>query len=86
MKEKVLGAVRAGIREIVLPKDNEGDLEDIHEDVRKMLIVHPVSELADVLDVALLPKRGNRKGTDAEVGLDPTEGVEEGPVPALPQS
>jgi len=57
VKEKVLGAVRAGIHEIILPKQNEADLEDLHEDVRKTLTVHPVEELADVLDVALLPKR-----------------------------
>src|SRR6202008_3660268 len=35
LKEKVLGAHRAGITQIVLPKDNEADLEDIPEDVRK---------------------------------------------------
>ena len=58
VKEKVLGAVRAGITEIVLPADNEGDLEDIPETVRKGLTVHPVEELAQVLQVALLPKRG----------------------------
>lgn len=58
VKEKVLGAVRSGIHEIILPKQNEADLEDLHEDVRKTLTVHAVDELAEVLDVALLPKRG----------------------------
>ena len=58
VKEKVLGAVRAGIHEIILPKQNEADLEDLHADVRKGLTVHPVEELSQVLDVALLPKRG----------------------------
>lgn len=58
VKEKVLGAVRAGISEIILPADNEGDMEDIPEEVRKGIKVHPVEELAQVLDVALLPKRG----------------------------
>ncbi len=58
VKEKVLGAVRAGISTIILPADNEGDLEDIPEEVRKTLTVHPVEELAQVLDAALLPKRG----------------------------
>ncbi len=86
VKEKVLGAVRAGIHEIVLPKDNEGDLEDIHDDVRKNLTVHPVSELSEVLDVALLPKRGDRKSKSAETTIDAMDEVEEGTVPALPQS
>lgn len=84
VKEKVLGAVRAGIHEIVLPKENEGDLDDIHEEVRKTLIVHPVSELSEVLDVALLPKRGDRtKGVDDSVGSGEAE--RERPV-SLPQS
>jgi ATP-dependent Lon protease len=55
LKEKVLGAHRAGIKHIVLPKDNEGDLEDIPEDVQKVLSFHPVSTLDEVFAVALLP-------------------------------
>ncbi len=53
VKEKVLGAVRAGIRTIVLPKENERDLEDLPEDVRKSLEVHAVEDLGDVLLIAL---------------------------------
>ncbi len=53
VKEKVLGAVRAGIREIILPKDNEADLVDLSEDVRRTLTVHLVEELGDVLSLAL---------------------------------
>ena len=53
VKEKVLGAVRAGIREIVLPQQNEADLEDLPADVRESLIVHAVEELGEVLAVAL---------------------------------
>src|SRR5213596_3583656 len=44
VKEKVLGAVRAGIRTIVLPKENARDLEDLPEDVRKSLQVHRSEE------------------------------------------
>jgi ATP-dependent Lon protease len=55
LKEKVLGAHRAGIKHIVLPKDNEGDLEDIPEDVRKTLTFHALSTLDEVFEVALLP-------------------------------
>ena len=53
VKEKVLGAVRAGIHEIVLPKQNEADLEDLPDDVRATLTVHAVEELGEVLAVAL---------------------------------
>jgi len=53
VKEKVLGAVRAGIREIILPADNEADLEDIPEDVLNLLTIHPVETLDDVVAVAL---------------------------------
>ena len=55
LKEKVLGAHRAGIKHILLPKENEGDLEDIPEDVRKTLSFHAVSTLDEVFDIALLP-------------------------------
>ncbi|MSR06210.1 MAG: endopeptidase La [Gemmatimonadetes bacterium] len=53
LKEKVLGAVRAGITTIILPKENEADLEDLGEEVRSRLTVHAVEDLSDVLDIAL---------------------------------
>ena len=53
LKEKILGAVRAGITEILLPKDNEADLEDLPAEVRERIRVHPVEELGEVLAIAL---------------------------------
>ncbi len=53
LKEKVLGAARAGITEVLLPKENEPELEDLPEEVRKTLIFHPVETLEEVLSVAL---------------------------------
>jgi len=53
VKEKVLGAVRAGITTIVLPKENAADLEDLPEDVRSSLEVHLVEDLDEVLTLAL---------------------------------
>lgn len=53
VKEKVLGAVRAGISAIVLPRENEPDLADLPEDVRRQLDVHPVSELGEALAFTL---------------------------------
>ena len=55
VKEKVLGAHRAGITTIILPKDNEADMEDIPEDVRKQLTFHCLSTLDEVFAVALAP-------------------------------
>ncbi|HEX5438853.1 MAG TPA: endopeptidase La [Gemmatimonadaceae bacterium] len=57
LKEKVLGAHRAGITTIVLPKENEGDLEDIPDEVRKVLSFHCVSTLDEVFQIALLPEQ-----------------------------
>jgi ATP-dependent Lon protease len=64
VKEKLLGAVRAGIHTIIIPKDNEADLEDLQEDVRKKLTVHLVENLNQVIDLALIsgnPKKRARK-------------------------
>jgi ATP-dependent Lon protease len=53
VKEKVLGAVRAGISEILLPKDNEADLEDLPEEVQNNIRIHFAGELGDVLALTL---------------------------------
>src|SRR6185295_3105077 len=53
VKEKVLGAVRAGIDEIVLPKANEADLEDLPQEVRDTLEIHFADDLGDVLAFTL---------------------------------
>jgi ATP-dependent Lon protease len=53
LKEKVLGAYRAGITEIVLPRDNEPDLDDLPEEVRSKLQFHPAAHLGEVLALAL---------------------------------
>jgi ATP-dependent Lon protease len=53
VKEKVLGAVRAGIRTIVLPKENGADLEDLPDEVRRSLEVHLVEDLDEVLTLAM---------------------------------
>jgi ATP-dependent Lon protease len=55
VKEKVLGALRAGIKKIVLPKDNEGDVEELPESVREVFEFVYAETLDDVLAVALRP-------------------------------
>ena len=53
VKEKVLGAVRSGISAIILPKDNEPDLEDLPKEVRDTLEVFLVQDLGEVLALTL---------------------------------
>ncbi len=53
VKEKVLGALRAGITEVILPKENEADLEDLPEEARKRIKVYLVEELGEVLALTL---------------------------------
>jgi ATP-dependent Lon protease len=53
LKEKVLGAVRAGITQFVIPEDNEADLEDLPADVRARIEVTAVGTLAEALAVTL---------------------------------
>ncbi|UIN49135.1 MULTISPECIES: endopeptidase La [Bacillus] len=54
LKEKALGAHRAGLKTIILPKDNEKDIDDIPESVREGLTFIPVSHLDEVLEKALV--------------------------------
>jgi ATP-dependent Lon protease len=54
VKEKVLGAHRAGITDVILPKFNMLDLEDVPEETRKALRFHFVDTLDEVLAVALV--------------------------------
>ena len=53
LKEKLMAAHRQGIFEIVLPKDNEKDLPDIPENIRKEMKLHFVTSMDEVLKAAL---------------------------------
>ena len=53
VKQKVLAAHRAGLREVILPARNEGDLDDVPGQVREEMTFHPVATIAEVLEVAL---------------------------------
>ena len=56
VKEKVLAARRHGITELILPRQNEKNVkEDLTEDLRKELTIHFVSEIGEVLAIALQP-------------------------------
>jgi ATP-dependent Lon protease len=58
LKQKVLAAHRAGLKEVILPKRNEGDLEDVPEQVREEMQFHPVETIDEVLRLALEPSNG----------------------------
>jgi ATP-dependent Lon protease len=53
VKQKVLAAHRAGLKEVILPKRNEGDLDDVPEQVREEIAFHPVETIDEVLSIAL---------------------------------
>lgn len=55
VKQKLLAAHRAGLTEIIIPARNEPDLDDIPEEVRAGLKIHALTDVADVLKIALRP-------------------------------
>ena len=77
LKEKVLGARRAGIKHIIMPKANEGDLRDIPVHLRSSMRFHPCETVDQVLDVALV---GGLKALET-----PREAAGTAPVPPLPK-
>jgi len=64
LKEKVLAAYRAGIRRIILPFQNEADIDDIPEDVRAELEFVPVAKISEVLNAALEKEVSEKPLTD----------------------
>jgi ATP-dependent Lon protease len=58
LKQKLLAAHRAGIKEVLIPSRNEPDLDEVPAEVRQALIVHPVSDVREVLELALEPVGG----------------------------
>ena len=56
LKEKMLAAHRGGIKMVLIPKDNEKDLVDIPDNVKRGLEIVPVSTVDEVLDRALVRK------------------------------
>jgi ATP-dependent Lon protease len=53
LKEKLLAAHRGGIKTVIIPKENERDLEEIPDNVKGDLAIHPVKWIEEVLDIAL---------------------------------
>jgi ATP-dependent Lon protease len=55
VKQKLLAAHRAGITTVLIPQRNEPDLEDVPDTVRDQLDIHPVTDVREVLELALEP-------------------------------
>jgi predicted ATP-dependent protease len=69
LKEKVLGAKRAGISKILFPRRNEVDLDDVPKEVRESMSFVPVDELSEVLHHAL----GKRLISPVPLGIEPAK-------------
>jgi ATP-dependent Lon protease len=63
LKEKVLAALRAGIKTVIYPRTNEKDLQDIPDYVHKSLDMIPVSHLDEVLNIAFKDKTKSTRST-----------------------
>ena len=61
LKEKLLAALRGGIKEVIIPKDNEKDLAEIPDNVKKGLKIHPVKFVDEVFAIALKNKPAKSK-------------------------
>jgi ATP-dependent Lon protease len=77
IKDKVLAAFRGGITEVILPKENEKDLEEIPGEVREAMEVHLVESMDEVLRLALdgeMSPLPNAKGKFKEAPSEPPVG------------
>jgi len=56
IKEKVLAAARSGLKQVILPEQNQSDWAEAPDEVRKKMKVHFVSHISELIEVALKPK------------------------------
>jgi ATP-dependent Lon protease len=76
LKEKLLAAHRAGLMEVILPKDNEKDLSEVPEVLRNEMKLHFVERMDEVLDIALerpLPSVAEEQETSAMPPVPPQD-------------
>ncbi len=64
LKEKLLAALRAGIKTVIIPKENEKDLADIPDNAKRTMEIIPVSLVDEVLHIALASPPGKRDWSD----------------------
>jgi ATP-dependent Lon protease len=81
VKQKLLAAHRFGITTVLIPKRNEPDLEDVPEKVREALDIHPVSDVREVLELALARRHARQALTSGNGGAGTAASA---PTPAAP--
>ncbi|MBI3997960.1 MAG: endopeptidase La [Armatimonadetes bacterium] len=82
LKEKVLAAHRAGLRTVILPGENEKDLQEIPANVRKQIRLALVSHMDEVLSEALVPRREQEVTPPAPLAAQAPPFVP--PIPPVP--
>ncbi|MCL2760054.1 MAG: endopeptidase La [Desulfuromonadales bacterium] len=85
LKEKILAAVRAGVKTVIIPFQNEKDLEDVPKQILKKVKIVPVKEIDEVLKIALVefPKApptsktvsAKKKGATGKLLVTPPTGI-----------
>ncbi|MBL0172860.1 MAG: endopeptidase La [Gemmatimonadaceae bacterium] len=73
VKEKVLAAYRAGLREVILPKGNEKDVRDVPQEVRDKMAFTFASTMDEVFHLALLPLPNAHHADSAPLSEDPAD-------------
>jgi len=76
LKEKLLAALHSGLKTVLIPKENEKDLADIPDNVKKGMTIVPVTTVDEVIEKALVRK---------PVAIEWTEPPEVDPVPGKPR-
>ena len=80
LKEKLLAALRGGIKTVLIPKENEKDLAEVPDNVKGNLEIIPISLVDEALNVALIrsfEERPNKNEVLAETTIAPGKGVQE---------
>ncbi|WP_149537350.1 endopeptidase La [Siccirubricoccus phaeus] len=84
LKEKLLAALRAGITTVFIPKENEKDLAEIPDNVKKGLSIHPVSHVDEVIGTALVRKPEAIEWTEPPEAPTPIPADGEAPAAVRP--
>src|SRR5450432_4280594 len=75
LKEKLLSALRAGINEVIIPKENEKDIADVPENIRSQMKIHLVENMDQVLKYALETPLPDYPEEGVQPIPSPTEGI-----------
>ena len=78
LKEKLLAALRAGITTVIIPKENEKDLAEVPDNVKTGLKIIPVSNVGEVLKVALVREPEAIDWSEPEAPVVPRVALDEG--------